>query len=135
MLDENQLISELEFKAIRSSGAGGQHVNKVASKVVLSFNIPESAVLSPDEKERLIQNLKSRLTQQQVLVLHCDDSRSQHANKKLVINRFLAMLQEALKVQKKRKPTKIPKSVIKKRLKSKRLRSDIKSTRRKPNIE
>lgn len=135
MIDEAQLISELSFKAIRSSGAGGQHVNKVASKVELSFSILESSVLNEEQKERLITKLSFRLTKNEVLLLQCGESRSQHKNKALVISRFLYIIDEGLKVSKKRRPTRIPKSAIKRRLKSKRVVSDRKASRRKPNLE
>ncbi|WP_317045231.1 alternative ribosome rescue aminoacyl-tRNA hydrolase ArfB [Formosa algae] len=114
MIDDAQLILELSFKAVRSSGAGGQHVNKVASKVELSFNILDSVVLNAEQKERLITNLQPRLTKNQVLLLQCGESRSQHKNKELVISRFLHIIKEGLKVSKPRKPTKIPKSAMKK---------------------
>lgn len=135
MIDDTQLISELSFKAVRSSGAGGQHVNKVSSKVELSFSILDSSVLNEEQKERLITKLQPRLTKNQVLLLQCDESRSQHRNKELVISRFLQYIHEGLKVQKKRRPTRIPKSAIKKRLKGKRVVSERKASRRKPNLD
>lgn len=129
------LISELSFKAIRSSGSGGQHVNKVSSKVELIFNLTESNALSELQKERLINKLSSRLTKDNILILQCDENRSQHKNKELVIKRFLELIKNGLRVPKKRIPTKIPKSVIRKRLKSKSKLSDKKANRRKPNLE
>ncbi|QDO93491.1 aminoacyl-tRNA hydrolase [Formosa sediminum] len=135
MTDEAQLISEVSFKAIRSSGAGGQHVNKVATKIELSFNILDSLALNEEEKKRLITKLKPRLTKNQVLLLQCGESRSQHKNKALVVSRFLHIIQAGLKQSKPRKATKIPKSAIKKRLKSKRVVSERKANRRKPKIE
>lgn len=135
MIDKEALISEINFKAIRSSGSGGQHVNKVASKIELAFSIPESLFLNDHEKERLISKLSSRLTKENVLILQCDESRSQHKNKDLVIERFFNMIKEGLKVKKKRVPTKIPLRVIKKRIKDKRNQSDKKSIRKKPDLE
>jgi len=135
MIDDTKLISELSFKAVRSSGAGGQHVNKVSSKVELSFSILESKVLTEEQKVRLITKLQPRLTNNQVLVLQCDESRSQHKNKALVISRFLQTLENGLKVPKKRRPTRVPKSAIKKRLKGKKITSEKKATRRKPNLD
>ncbi|MDW5287256.1 alternative ribosome rescue aminoacyl-tRNA hydrolase ArfB [Formosa sp. PL04] len=135
MIDETQLISELSFKAVRSSGAGGQHVNKVSSKVELSFSVLDSSALNEGQKERLITKLQPRLTKNQVLLLQCDESRSQHKNKELVISRFLQSIHDGLKVQKKRRPTRIPKSAIKKRLKGKRVVSERKVSRRKPNLD
>ena len=135
MFDKDALISELTFKAVRSSGAGGQHVNKVSSKVELTFNLIRIQVLNELQKERLLKNLSNRLTKDHVLILQCDESRSQHKNKELVIKRFLDFIENGLKVPKKRIPTKIPKSVIKKRLKSKRQLSDKKANRKKPDLE
>ncbi len=134
-MNDEILQSELQFKAVRSSGAGGQNVNKVASKVELSFDLDASSGLSDDEKELLKQTINNRLTKDNVLLLQCDESRSQHKNKELAIKRFLQLIHEGLQVQKERVPTKIPKAVIKKRLKAKRKQSDIKSNRKPPEID
>ena len=135
MINEDTLISELKFKAVRSSGSGGQNVNKVASKIELAFNLSESEALNDEEKERLMTKLSHRLTKEHVLLLQCDESRSQHKNKELIIKRFLGLIKEGLKQDKKRIPTKIPKSVIRKRLKNKRNLSVKKTTRKKPDLE
>lgn len=135
MFDEKVILQELNFKAIRSSGSGGQHLNKVSSKVELTFNLSESLVFSDSKKERILDKLQNRLTKEGVLILQCGESRSQHKNKELVIKRFLGLIKEALKVPKKRKPTKVPKSVVRKRLKSKRKNSEKKVNRQKPNLD
>lgn len=135
MINREALISELSFKAIRSSGSGGQHVNKVSSKIELSFRLLESSALTDLQKERLLTKLSNRLTKDQILILQCDETRSQHKNKELAIKRFLDLIKSALAVPKKRIPTKISKSAIKKRLKSKRQLSDKKVNRRKPNVD
>ena len=129
------LISELSFKALRSSGSGGQHVNKVSSKVELHFNVENSKILSEEQKILLLKKLKTRLSGNNDLVLQCDESRSQHKNKELVIKRFLQIIKKGLIVPKKRKPTKIPRSAIRKRLKSKRIRSEKKAERKNPNLD
>ena len=134
MIEKDKLISELQFKAVRSSGAGGQNVNKVSSKVVLSFDIEKSSFLSMEEKELLIFNLSSRLTSENVLILNCDEDRSQLKNKEIVIKRFFTILKQALHIPKKRKATKIPKSVIRKRIKDKKNLSDLKKNRKKPEF-
>lgn len=134
MIDENNLISELSFKAIRSSGAGGQHVNKVASKVELSFNLKDSLYLTEEQKELLFKNFKNKLSKEGLFVLQCGESRSQHKNKTIVIDRFLEMIKEGLIVPKKRKKTKIPKSVKIKRLKAKKKNSEKKANRKPPEI-
>ncbi len=135
MFNKEALLQELIFKAIRSSGAGGQHVNKVASKVELQFDLSKSLVFNEEQKERLQTKLKHRLTKENVLVLQCDESRSQHKNKDLVIKRFLELINYSLIIPKKRIPTKVPKSVIRKRLKNKRNLSEKKANRKKPNID
>lgn len=133
-MEKDKLISELQFKAVRSSGAGGQNVNKVSSKVVLSFDVKNSNVLLNEEKLLLEMNLSSRLTNDQILILNCDEDRSQLKNKEIVIKRFLAIIEQGLHIPKIRKATKIPKSVIRKRIKDKKNVSDIKKTRRKPEF-
>ncbi|SHG56615.1 alternative ribosome rescue aminoacyl-tRNA hydrolase ArfB [Flagellimonas flava] len=131
-MNQEQIQRELEFKAIRSSGAGGQHVNKVSSKVELSFSILLSDGLSSLEKERLLHKLGTKITKDAVMVLQCDTSRSQHKNKQIVVKRFFELVQKALKVPKKRKPTKPSKAAVEKRLKLKRKASDKKVNRQKP---
>jgi len=133
MKTEN-LIKELKFKAVRSSGAGGQHVNKVSSKVELFFDLKNSDELSLEEKELLIKNLQPKLTKEGVLLLNCDESRSQHKNKEIVIKRFLALITNGLKVPKKRKSTKPSKSSIQKRLDKKKKLAYKKAFRRKPEL-
>lgn len=135
MFDKKALLQELTFKAIRSSGSGGQHVNKVASKVELMFRLLDSMVLSDKQKRQITFKLKNRLTKDSVLVLHCGESRSQHKNKELVIKRFLDLITFGLLVPKKRVPTKVPKSVIRKRLKNKKNLSEKKANRRKPSLD
>ncbi|MDO7170980.1 alternative ribosome rescue aminoacyl-tRNA hydrolase ArfB [Mariniflexile sp. AS56] len=135
MLNKDALFQELTFKAVRSSGAGGQHVNKVSSKVELTFNVFESSVFNEVLKVRLINKLQNRLTKEGVLMLQCDESRSQHKNKELVIKRFFELIKNGLLIPKRRIPTKIPRAVIKKRLKSKRNLSDKKANRRKPDVD
>jgi ribosome-associated protein len=134
MFDEGLLISELTFKAIRSSGAGGQHVNKVSSKVVLNFDLTNSQVFSEEQVALLLKNLSTRLTSDGILILHSDESRSQHKNKELVIKRFLELIQQGLKVPKKRKPTKVPRAVKLKRLSKKKQQADKKADRKPPEI-
>jgi len=134
-LDIAKLIPELTFKAIRSSGSGGQHVNKVSSKVELQFSIDNSQNLNDNQRELLLKSLKSRLTKGNILILQCDESRSQHKNKELVIKRFIELIKTGLIVPKKRKLTKTPNSVIKKRLNSKKKQSFKKENRKKPNLE
>ncbi len=131
----NTIIQECSFKAVRSSGAGGQHVNKVSSKIELTFPLLISKGLSESEKALLHQKLNNKLTKDGVLLLQCSESRSQHKNKELVIKRLLNLLKTGLAVPKKRVKTKIPKSVIRKRLKSKKFNSEKKISRKKPSLD
>nr|WP_315160382.1 alternative ribosome rescue aminoacyl-tRNA hydrolase ArfB [uncultured Flavobacterium sp.] len=132
-METQKIISELQYKAVRSSGAGGQNVNKVSSKVVLTFDLNASDALNEEEKERIKLKLASRLTSEDILILNCDEDRSQLKNKSIVTKRFLELIKNALVIQKIRKATKIPKSVIRKRIKDKKNVSEIKQNRRKPN--
>ncbi|MDL2141510.1 alternative ribosome rescue aminoacyl-tRNA hydrolase ArfB [Flavobacterium tructae] len=134
-MDIEKIISELSFKAVRSSGAGGQNVNKVSSKVVLTFDLNVSQALSEEEKLLLQKNIGARLTTENILILNCDEDRSQLKNKDIVIKRFLEVIKKGLHVPKVRKATKIPKSVIKKRIKDKKSVSEIKQSRKKPNLD
>ncbi len=131
-MNVSRIIGELKYKAIRSSGAGGQHVNKVSSKVELSFDINTSKGLTDDEKELLNQKLSSRLTRSGILRIQCGDTRSQHRNKELVIQRLLDILKANLHIPKKRVATKPSKSAINKRLESKQKLSLKKANRKKP---
>ncbi|MBP2831382.1 aminoacyl-tRNA hydrolase [Aquimarina sp. U1-2] len=131
-MNTSTIINELKFKAIRSSGAGGQHVNKVSSKVELSFDIENSQGLSPDEKLLLSQKLSSKLTKTGVLLVYCDDSRSQHRNKELGIQRLLDTLKVNLQVPKKRMATKPSKAAVAKRLDAKQKLAQKKNNRKKP---
>lgn len=131
-MEETRLIQEVSYKAVRSSGAGGQNVNKVASKVELHFMLDPSQALSEEEKARLREKLESRLTTNNELVLQSDTSRSQHKNKQLVTRRFLELIRQGLKKQKPRKKTRMPKSAKLKRLKNKKIQSEKKANRQNP---
>jgi ribosome-associated protein len=128
------ILSEVKYKAVRSSGAGGQNVNKVSSKVVLTFDLSNSQALSEEEKLLLKTNLQNRLTADLILILNCDEDRSQLKNKEIVTKRFLDIIKKGLHVPRERKPTKIPKSVIRKRIKDKKSVSEVKKNRRKPEL-
>lgn len=133
-MNTEKLIQELKFKAVRSSGAGGQHVNKVSSKIELIFDLNNSNELSEIQKALLIKNIANRLSKEKLLLLSCNESRSQHKNKVTVIKRFLQLIQKGLVIPKKRKPTKPSKASIKKRLDTKKKISEKKSTRKKPSV-
>jgi ribosome-associated protein len=133
-LNTEKLIKELNFKATRSSGAGGQHVNKVSSKIELFFDVENSLQFSEEEKNLLLNNLTSRLTKENVLLLTCDESRSQHKNKELAIKRFLEIITQGLKIPKKRKATKPSKGSIIRKAENKQKQALKKAMRKKPDI-
>lgn len=135
MLKNEGIISELIFKAVKSSGSGGQHVNKVSTKVELLFNIENSQFLNITQKKRLQEVLGNRINKNGFLVMSCSETRSQFQNKTIVTERFLHLIGESLTEQKKRKSTKIPKAVKQKRLTSKRKQSEKKAQRKPPNLE
>jgi ribosome-associated protein len=134
-LKREKIITELGLKAVRSSGAGGQNVNKVSSKVVLTFDLKNSQALTEEEKLLLETKLSSRLTTDLVLILNCDEDRSQLKNKEIVIKRFLQIITNGLIIPKERKATKIPKSIIRKRIKDKKNVSEIKKNRKRPSLD
>lgn len=129
------LLTELNFKGIRSSGPGGQHVNKTASKVEVTFDLESSQALSETEKERLRSKLASKISSEGIITLQCGETRSQHRNKAIVIERLVALLQQNLKVAKKRKKTKPSKNAIERRLKSKKEHALKKSSRKPPKLD
>jgi len=134
-MDTDKLIKELEFKAVRSQGPGGQHVNKTSSKVTVHFHIANSEALSEDEKELLLSRLSKRLNAEGQIHLQCGETRSQHRNKLLVISRLIALLKDNLVVSKPRKKTKPSKGAIEKRLKSKRQQALKKANRKPPPVD
>lgn len=134
MPDLDVLQHELNFKAVKSSGPGGQHVNKTASKVVAQFDINNSQAFDEDEKAMLLHKLSSRLSKDGVLNLESSFSRSQHKNKEIVIERMLQVISGALKKTKPRKKTKPSKASKLKRLREKKMRSEKKDQRQKPNL-
>lgn len=125
------ISSELNFKAVRSSGAGGQNVNKVSSKIVLIFDVATSQGLDENEKLLLHTKLKTKISQENLLILTCDEDRSQFKNKKIIIKRFFEMLEKALVLPKVRKATKISKSANEKRIQEKKKAGEIKAGRKK----
>jgi ribosome-associated protein len=127
-LTKKDFSSELEFKTSRSSGKGGQHVNKTESRVSLFFNVTESTILSEEEKETLQQKLS--LSQEGVIQISSEATRSQHKNKEKCILKFYQTLEKALLKPKKRKASKPSKAAIRKRLKEKKRRSEIKQNRK-----
>ncbi len=127
---ERDFSSELTFSASRSSGPGGQHVNKVSTKVELRFHVMESKLLTPEEKELILEKLAKRINQLGELVLVSQVERSQLKNKEKVIEKFYDLLTKALTLRKRRKPTKPSAASKEKRLEEKRLQGEKKERRK-----
>ena len=130
-MDAKLLINEFVFKAIRSSGPGGQHVNKTSSKIVLSFHIHNSNGLEENEKERLLKKLASKISSDGYVKLSCSNTRSQHQNKVIVIDKMLQLLQLNLKIKIPRKPSR---SSVEKRIQTKKKNTSKKMNRKPPKI-
>lgn len=125
------LSTEFQFFTSRSSGPGGQNVNKVNSKVELRFNIQNSELLTDEQKEILLVKLASKLTAEGLLIIVSQRDRSQLVNKEDSVKKLYALISKALTPRKTRKSTRPTKSSVEKRLQSKRIKSEIKQTRSK----
>ena len=124
---------EFDFQTSRSSGPGGQNVNKVETRVTLIFNVYSSELLDQREKERLRLKWASKLTSEGDLLVSAEKHRSQLRNREEAIKTFKRLVEKAFTDPKPRKKTKPSKSAIKKRLDSKKKHSNKKSNRRKPD--
>jgi ribosome-associated protein len=132
---KEQLLQELVFTSSRSSGPGGQHVNKVNTKIELRFRIVDSGVLNSEQKIILFKKLGKKLTLEGELLITAKNDRSQLQNKQAAITRFFETLDKALKPRKKRIPTKPSITSIKKRIESNKILSIKKNLRKKPKHE
>ena len=131
MIDPVAFENECAFRTSRSSGKGGQNVNKTESKVGLWFDVAASALFNDEEKTRILSRLASFITDDGYLQMNCDEQRSQLKNKQLVIKRAVALLEKSLVVAKPRKRTKPSKAAVEKRLEDKRSKSLKKNERSK----
>ena len=125
--------SELSFTFSRSAGPGGQHVNKVNSRVTLNFDVAGSGSLSNEQRERIRELLRTRINREGVLRVISQKHRSQHANREEATERFAELLREALRRRIPRKKTRIPKAVTERRLEEKRKLGLLKKDRSKKN--
>ena len=128
-------FGEIQFRFSRSGGAGGQHVNKVSTRVELLFDMRNSQGLNGAQKRLVMERLQSRISSDGWLTLSSQESRSQWRNREIVIHKFASLLKEALKEPAPRIASKATKSSRERRLKQKKLESVKKHTRRKPDVE
>ena len=126
-----RLQGELNFSVSRSSGPGGQNVNKVNSKVTLKFDVVGSKILTGEEKEVILKKLGAKLTTDGLIILTSQDSRSQLGNKQAVILKFEKLITKVFEKKKPRKATKPSKSANQKRIQSKKQHSEKKKWRQK----
>jgi len=124
---------ELVFTASRSSGPGGQHVNKVNTRVTVLFDVAKSGAFSPEQKQLILERLSTRASRNGVVRVASQRYRTQKANREAATDRLAALLKDALKKIPPRKKTKIPQHAIEHRLEDKRHRSILKQERK--NIE
>ena len=131
-MDWEKILTELEFRTSRSSGAGGQHVNKTETKVEVLFNIQASAGLDPAEQEIIFQKLATSINDEGVIAVSSQKSRSQFSNKENAIEKLKARLEKALIPKAQRIRTKPSKASIEERLAEKKRRAEKKEARKKP---
>jgi ribosome-associated protein len=129
--NSSNFLHELIFKSSRSGGPGGQNVNKVNSKVTLTWDITNSRILSGEQKVLLLKKLLPNLTNKGVLILSAQDKRSQLQNKETVLNKLDKLLQKAFTLRKVRKATKPNKAALRKRIQEKKHKSERKQLRKK----
>lgn len=129
-MDATRLQPELQYQFARSGGAGGQNVNKVATKAELRFNVRTSALLTDDERIILEEKLTTRLTNEGELVLTHQTERTQLANKEKVTQKFYRLIDKAFETQKPRKKTRPSKAAVAERIAKKKRKGEVKETRK-----
>lgn len=121
--------AELGYKATRSGGPGGQHVNTSSSRVELTWNVAASPSITDEQRAMIQDKLANRISGEGVLLIAASDERSQHQNKELVTERFADLIRRALVVPKARRKTRMPRAAKEARLKDKKQRSATKRSR------
>ena len=127
--------SELDVKATRSSGAGGQHVNKTSSRIEIVWNVRDSRVLTDEQRSMLVERLASRISTDGAIRIVASEMRSQKQNRERAEIRLAETITRALTPRKKRKPTRRPRSADEARLASKKLQSKKKRDRRRDTAD
>ena len=121
--------SELDFEYARSSGPGGQNVNKVETKATLRFSLAESTSLDDEQKDLIRERLPGRITKKDVLRVTCQRHRTREANRRECLERFASLLADALTEDPERRPTRVPRKAKRRRLEDKKRRSRLKVSR------
>lgn len=129
-MDILQLEKEVNFTAVASSGPGGQNANKVATKVLLEFDVENSIAFAKGEHSRILEAIKSQLTKENLLKISCQESRSQAKNKELAFAKLIKLLKKSATPKKVRKKRIVPASIKRKRLNDKKKHSEKKANRK-----
>ena len=132
---DKKLLNEINIQTSRSSGPGGQHVNKTESKVELSWSVDESQLFTPEQKVRLRKRLKSRLTKEGVLMMTCQATPSQIRNREIVSQRFLELIKKMVVPPKKRVATRPTRGAVERRLQAKKAAAEKKRRRGSTGLE
>jgi ribosome-associated protein len=131
MFNPDILHPELKFKAVRSSGKGGQHVNKVSSKIELYFDVSNSMVLTEDQKKLILAKLAGRVNSEGILMLDSQESRSQFRNKQIAIKKFDELIRTSFIKKKARIKSKPSLGAVARRIESKKKLGEKKALRKK----
>lgn len=126
---------ELTFTSSRSAGPGGQNVNKVSTRVTLRFDVPSSPALTPEQKACILERLSTRISKRGILSVSSQRHRSQAANREAALDRFIALVRDALATEPERRPTRIPRRAILRRRVDKRHRARVKRERSQPYLD